>query len=152
MITEFAGALRYSAASKTDFSDDGGRPSRNRGFRSRSMLGTPLAAPESARSGRVRGTLKLTAFGRVVSEVGNESKECFFTRALRRSPRFRIVIAKQLPHSNDGRVEAMCDFFRVRIVSLPDASASWNPPCIADGRRGVFPVYDECMAIRGVIS
>ena len=71
---------------------------------------------------------------------------------LRRSPRFRIVIGKQPAQSNDGGVAGMCDFFRVRIVSIPDVRASWDPPCIADGGRGVFPVYDECVAIIGVIS
>ena len=98
------------------------------------MVGTPLAASERERSGRVRGTLELTAFGLVVSEVGNESKDCFFTRALRRSPRFRIVIGKQPAHSNDGGEEGMYDFFSVRIVSVPDMRASWDSPSIADER------------------
>src|SRR5215472_13277703 len=93
MITESAGTLRYSAASKTDFRADGVRPSRNRGFRCRNRVGTPLAAPESERGGRVPRALGFTAFDLVVSAVGNESTGCFFTRALRRSPP-RIVIGK----------------------------------------------------------
>ena len=112
------------------------------------MVGNPLAAPESERTGRVRETLGLNGVDLVVSEVGNESKDCFFTRALRRSPRFRIVIGKQPAPSKDGGVAGTCNSFRVRIVSVPDVRASWHPACIADGGRGVFPVYDEWMAIR----
>src|SRR6516164_6645610 len=108
MITESAGTLRYSAASKTDFRADGVRPSRNRGFRCRNMVGTPLAAPESERSERVPGTLRFNGFNRVVSEVGNESTGCFFTRALRRNPR----------------------------VSVPDVSALWGI-LLACRRKGV---------------
>jgi hypothetical protein len=136
VITEFPGTLRYSAASKTEFRADGVRPSRNRGFRCRTRVGTPLAAPESERRGRVPGTLGLNGVDLVVSEVGDESTDCFFTRALRRSPRFRIVIGKQPAQSNDCGWQTC-----VRVHGIL--------PCIADEGLGVFPVYDECVATTG---
>src|SRR5215469_17961115 len=124
MITESAGTLRYSAASKTEFRADGVRPSRNRGFRCRNMVGTPLAAPESERSRRVPGTLGLNGVDLVVSEAGNESKDCFFTRALRRRPRFRIVIGSS-QHS-----QTMAGWGGMMGRSLRCRRRAWCVPCL----------------------